>query len=105
MKGLPAVQRPQAQHHQLHAGRRQQSVPFFGLGHPGKIPEDPAPPVPGPVQGTDRGEYDLLVDTARAAGRERLALLMEAICSTGVRVSEVRYLTVEAARQGGRRLP
>ncbi len=47
-----------------------------------------------------RGEYDLLVDTARTAGRERLALLMEAICSTGVRVSEVRYLTVEAARQG-----
>ena len=47
-----------------------------------------------------REEYDLLVSTARASGKERLALLMEAICATGVRVSEVRYLTVEAARAG-----
>lgn len=47
-----------------------------------------------------REEYDLLVSTARAGGKERLALLMEAICATGVRVSEVRYLTVEAARAG-----
>lgn len=27
-------------------------------------------------------------------------LLLETICATGVRVSEVRYITVEAARQG-----
>lgn len=47
-----------------------------------------------------REEYDLLVSTARASGKERLVLLMEAICATGVRVSEVRYLTVEAARAG-----
>ena len=47
-----------------------------------------------------RKEYDLLVSTARAEGKERLALLMETICATGVRVSEVKYLTVEAARQG-----
>lgn len=47
-----------------------------------------------------REEYDLLVSTARASGKERLALLMEAICATGVRVSEVRYLTVEAALAG-----
>ncbi|MCI8360145.1 MAG: tyrosine-type recombinase/integrase [Clostridiales bacterium] len=47
-----------------------------------------------------RDEYLRLLDTARAAGQERLELLMEAICSTGVRVSEVRYLTVEAAQSG-----
>lgn len=47
-----------------------------------------------------REECDLLVSTAGANGKERLALLMEAICATGVRVSEVRYLTVEAARAG-----
>ena len=47
-----------------------------------------------------RGEFDLLVSTARTSGRERLALLMEAVCATGVRVSEVRYLTVEAAQEG-----
>ncbi len=45
-------------------------------------------------------EYRRLLDTARARGRERLALLMEAICATGIRVSEVKYLTVEAAKQG-----
>ena len=45
-------------------------------------------------------EYRRLLDTARARGRERLALLMEAICATGIRVSEVRYLTVEAAKAG-----
>ncbi len=47
-----------------------------------------------------RGEYLRLLSAARETGREGLALLMEAICSTGIRVSEVRYLTVEAARQG-----
>lgn len=47
-----------------------------------------------------QGEYERLVRTAQTLGRERLALLMEAVCATGVRVSEVRYLTVEAARQG-----
>ena len=48
----------------------------------------------------DRREYDSLVDTARRSGRERLALLMETICATGIRVSEVKNVTVEAARQG-----
>lgn len=47
-----------------------------------------------------RPEYDRLVQTARNLGRERLALLMEAVCATGIRVSEVRYITVEAARKG-----
>jgi len=47
-----------------------------------------------------REEFDLLVSTAKGSGKERLALLMEAVCATGVRVSEVRYLTVEAARAG-----
>ena len=47
-----------------------------------------------------REEYARLVEAARALGRERLALLMETICATGIRVSEVRYITVEAARAG-----
>ena len=45
-------------------------------------------------------EYHRLTAAAHALGRERLALLMEAICATGIRVSEVRYLTVEAAERG-----
>ena len=45
-------------------------------------------------------EYLRLLDAARNRGEPRLKLLMEAICSTGIRVSEVRYLTVEAVRAG-----
>ena len=47
-----------------------------------------------------REEYARLVETAHTLGRERLALLMETICATGIRVSEVKYITVEAARTG-----
>ena len=48
----------------------------------------------------NREEYQRLLESARSQGRERLALLMEAVCSTGIRVSEVRCLTVEAALRG-----
>ena len=47
-----------------------------------------------------RAEYDRLIGAAHALGRERLALLMETICATGIRVSEVRYLTVESVERG-----
>ena len=47
-----------------------------------------------------RQEYQRLLDTARTLGRDRLALVMETICAAGIRVSEVRYITVEAARSG-----
>ena len=47
-----------------------------------------------------KAEYDRLVAAASSRGRDRLALVLEAICATGIRVSEVRYLTVEAAVQG-----
>lgn len=47
-----------------------------------------------------RMDYEKLISHARALGRERLALLMETICATGIRVSEVRYITVETVRQG-----
>ena len=47
-----------------------------------------------------RADYDALTAAAKAQGKVRLALLMEAICATGIRVSEVKYLTVEAAEAG-----
>lgn len=53
-----------------------------------------------PNRELSRTEYRRLVQTARTLGRERLALLMETICATGIRVSEVSYITVEAARAG-----
>lgn len=45
-------------------------------------------------------EYQRLVATAEGSGKERLALLMETICATGIRVSEVKYITLEAAQAG-----
>lgn len=47
-----------------------------------------------------RNEYERLLAAAHGLGRERLALLMETICATGIRVSEVRYITVEAVASG-----
>ena len=47
-----------------------------------------------------REEYQRLIKAAQATGRERLMLLMETICSTGIRVSEVKYITVEALKLG-----
>ena len=47
-----------------------------------------------------REEYERLLDAAHGLGRERLALLLETICATGIRVSEVKYITVEAAYAG-----
>lgn len=45
-------------------------------------------------------EYRRLLETARARKNERLLLVMESICATGIRVSELRFFTVEAVRQG-----
>ncbi len=45
-------------------------------------------------------EYFRLVHTARGEGKERLALMMETMCSTGVRVSELKFFTVESIRSG-----
>ena len=47
-----------------------------------------------------KAEYARLLAAAQALRQQRLALLMETICSTGIRVSEVKYITVEAARRG-----
>ena len=47
-----------------------------------------------------RGEYRRVVQTGRAQGRERLCLAMQTICATGIRVSELRFITVEAVRTG-----
>ena len=47
-----------------------------------------------------REDYERLITAARESGRERIALVMETICATGIRVSEVRYITVEAALAG-----
>lgn len=45
-------------------------------------------------------EYMRLIETACSLGKARLALLIETICATGIRVSEVRYITEEAIQAG-----
>ena len=47
-----------------------------------------------------RGEFFRLVETAQRTGRERLALILETIGGTGIRVSEVKNITVEALKGG-----
>ncbi len=45
-------------------------------------------------------EYTRLLRAAQRQGRGRLYWLMQTICSTGIRVSELHFWTVEAVRRG-----
>jgi len=47
-----------------------------------------------------KAEYYRLLDAARQKNDQRLFLLMQTLCATGIRISELRFITVEAARQG-----
>ena len=47
-----------------------------------------------------KAEYTRLVNSAKQKGNERLNLLIQAICGTGIRVSELQYITVEAVKCG-----
>lgn len=45
-------------------------------------------------------EYNKLIKTAKTSGSERTALAIQTICSTGIRVSELQFITVEALKNG-----
>ena len=47
-----------------------------------------------------KAEYMRLVHTAKQKGNKRLNLLLQTICGTGIRVSELQYITVEAVKCG-----
>lgn len=47
-----------------------------------------------------QAEYRRLLLAAKEGRNERLMLVMETICSTGIRVSELKFFTVEAVRRG-----
>ena len=47
-----------------------------------------------------KAEYIRLVNTAKEKGNERLNLILQTICGTGIRVSELQFITVEAVRKG-----
>jgi integrase/recombinase XerD len=47
-----------------------------------------------------KAEYARLCKTAERKKNKRLNLILQTICGTGIRVSELHYITVEAAKQG-----
>lgn len=46
-----------------------------------------------------KSEYMRLLYAARSKGNRRLMLVMQTICSAGIRVSELRYITVDAVKR------
>lgn len=47
-----------------------------------------------------KAEYNKLLQAALSQDNRRLYMLMQTICSTGIRVSELQYITVEAVNNG-----
>ena len=47
-----------------------------------------------------KAEYVRLCRTAERNGNERLSLILQTICGTGIRVSELQFITVEALKRG-----
>ena len=47
-----------------------------------------------------KAEYARLCRTAERKHNERLNLILQTICGTGIRVSELQFITVEAVKQG-----
>ena len=47
-----------------------------------------------------KAEYTRLCRAAEKKHNERLNLILQTICGTGIRVSELQYITVESVRQG-----
>lgn len=53
-----------------------------------------------PERELDRGEYLRLLQAARNGKQKRLLLILQTLASTGIRVSELRHITVEAVAHG-----
>jgi len=47
-----------------------------------------------------KAEYIRLIEAAKRKGNERLNLIIQTICGSGIRVSELEYITVEAVKRG-----
>ena len=48
----------------------------------------------------EKQEFQKLVKTARGQGKEQIAMIMEAMCATGIRVSELKFFRVENLKTG-----
>ncbi len=47
-----------------------------------------------------RAEYQRLCSAAKMKKNNRLELIIETVCSTGIRIGELKYITVESAKRG-----
>lgn len=47
-----------------------------------------------------KAEYMSLIEAAKRKGNERLNLIIQTICCSGIRVSELQYITAEAVNRG-----
>lgn len=47
-----------------------------------------------------KAEYLRLVNTAKKKGNQRLNLILQTICATGIRVSELQFITLESVKRG-----
>ena len=46
----------------------------------------------------DKSEYEKLISASRMKNNERINLIIQTICSTGIRVSDLKYISVEAVK-------
>lgn len=93
------TERYEGRQRQLHAGGDQQLPVLF---RPRRLPQMKPLRVQRTLFGSEerelsREEYARLV---RAAGGAQIGIVMQAICGTGIRVSELRHITAEAVREG-----
>ena len=76
---------------------------FDWIGHPEyktkniKIQKDD---FTDPYRELTKEEYERLLQTAYEEGKYRIYYVMQTICATGIRVSELKYVTVEAIKRG-----
>lgn len=47
-----------------------------------------------------KGEFKKLVKTAQELGKTKISMIIQTICGTGMRVSEVQFVTAEAVKKG-----
>lgn len=48
----------------------------------------------------EKEEFRCLVRSAREDGREQLAMIMETICATGIRISELKFFSTDNVKKG-----
>ena len=76
---------------------------FDWIGHPEykikniKIQKDD---FADPNRELTKEEYERLLQTAYEEGKYRIYYVMQTICATGIRVSELKFITVETVKRG-----